>query len=156
MRKAPERRLAAARPTTPAVVSERLEREVLAACQRSARLAGRTRAAALLTSKGEVFQGVDLPDPEETGVGACAERVALYEALAARGGRATHILLRAGRGGSRDAGSPCGICLQVLYEHAPRARIHWGTKARPAGGLTVAELLPGAFGPLNLRTRGRA
>jgi cytidine deaminase len=52
---------------------------------------------------------------------------------------------------TRDGGTPCGSCRQVLAEFSPNALIliadESGKLTREA---TVAELLPGAFGPKNL------
>jgi cytidine deaminase len=52
---------------------------------------------------------------------------------------------------TRDGGTPCGSCRQVLAEFSPNALI---LIANEAGEVTregtVADLLPGAFGPKNL------
>jgi cytidine deaminase len=128
-----------------------LDAAAASACRLSRTLgATRPRGAALLCRGGRIVEAPEIPEPGQTGTGCCAERVAAWRAwLAGRGGPA-HLVLRGGRDGLGDAGPPCGPCLQVLYEFAPRLRVWWGTSKRPRGGREVRELLPGAFGPDHL------
>jgi cytidine deaminase len=109
------------------------------------------RAAALATPGGAVFTGCDIPGSDRTGVGTCAERAAVFQAVLAGRKRFRELLVRAGRSGARDGGPPCGACLQVLVEFSPAVRVWWGTEARPRGGITAAELLPAAFSGYHLR-----
>lgn len=102
------------------------------------------RGAALLAGNGAVFPGTELGGEE--GVALSAERLAIYAAHMAGETRFRHLVLRGGARGGQDAGPPTSATLQVLFELAPELVVHWGTKARPKGGQTVRELLPGAFG----------
>ena len=117
-----------------------------AACRRAADLSPRApRGAALLTHAGNIYSGCDLEAPLSTGLALCAERAAVAQAVLAGEKRFLTLVLRSGRKGESDGGIPCGACLQVLAEFSPGVRILWGTAARPRGGLTARELLPGAF-----------
>jgi cytidine deaminase len=110
----------------------------------------RARGASLLLPSGEVVSAPEVPDAEGAGIGACAERTAVIRAVASGHRRFLALLIRGARG-QEDGGPPCGSCLQVLYEFAPDARVWWGTRARPRGGVRVRDLLPGAFGSGHLR-----
>jgi cytidine deaminase len=128
-----------------------LEAPAAAACRRSHALGcTHPRGAALLARGGRVVSAPEIPEPGLTGTGACAERAVAWRAVLEGRRCFTDLLLRGGRGGRGDAGRPCGACLQVLYEFGPRLRVWWGTPRRPRGGLSVRELLPGAFGPDHL------
>ncbi len=130
-----------------------LPAELEAAARRAARTAwrrgsARPRGAALWCGAGVIQAAPELDDPGD-GTGGCAERSAILLARLAGHGRPRHLLLRAGRRGTGDAGPPCGACLQILHEFAPALRIYWGTPLRPRSA-TLKELLPGAFGPGDL------
>ncbi len=132
---------------------DELERPAATACRRSAALGSALhRGAALLAASGRIHASPEVPN--ESGVGACAERVVVWQAVQAGDRRFRALLIRGGPGGSRDGGPPCGACLQVLAEFSPGMRIWWGTKSHPLGGLTVRELLPGAFGNSHLVAPG--
>jgi cytidine deaminase len=98
----------------------------------------------LLTARGEVFSAPEMADGD-AGVGTCAERAALYRAVAEGHRRFRTLLIRSGQNGRGRGGPPCGACLQVLCEFSPGLRVFWGSPAHPEGGWTVRELLPGAF-----------
>ncbi len=135
------------------------------AARLSARLdAPHPRGAALVIGRAaRIISAPTSPDPGAVGVGQCAERAAIYEALLTlppprvttnsplrRRLDIRQVVLRGGSRGTEDAGPPCGACLQVLAEFAPDATVTWGTSRQPRGGETVADLLPGAFGPGHL------
>lgn len=69
--------------------------------------------AALRDERGRVFSGVNV---ENVSYGAtiCAERGAVMAMVADGGARLTELAVA-----TRDGGSPCGMCLQVLAEFAP-------------------------------------
>jgi cytidine deaminase len=71
--------------------------------------------AALLTERGEVFLGCNIENSSYS-LTVCAERVALFSALAAGSGKPAAIAV-AGRDGVPCI--PCGACLQVLAEFNP-------------------------------------
>lgn len=71
--------------------------------------------AALLTDKGVLFEGCNVSNGSST-LGMCAERVALYSAVA-KGARRFKAIAIVGSG--REPWPPCGACRQVLSEFDP-------------------------------------
>lgn len=101
--------------------------------------------AALLTSSGKVFTGVNVENASY-GLTICAERVAVGTAVAA-GERSFETLVVVVKGG----GSPCGACRQVLNEFSPNLRILMvNEQSEIVREATLVELLPQAFGPQSL------
>lgn len=101
--------------------------------------------AALLTSNGEIYSGANIENASYPAT-VCAERVAIFNAVAA-GERDIDALAVVTRG----AGSPCGICRQVLAEFGTDITViiaHETGIIREV--MTVSELLPDSFGPKNL------
>jgi len=103
--------------------------------------------AALLTSSGTIYQGSNVENaayPDSI----CAERVAVFKAVS-EGHRDFEAIAVV----TRDGGTPCGSCRQVLAEFSPGALViianQNGEVVRES---TVADLLPGAFGPGNLKS----
>ena len=72
--------------------------------------------AALLTSGGKVFEGCNISNDSST-LGMCAERVAVYSAVAS-GARRFKAIAVAGNG--REPWTPCGSCRQVLSQFDPK------------------------------------
>jgi cytidine deaminase len=105
--------------------------------------------AALLGSDGQVYAGCNVENASYP-VSMCAERVALGAAVAA-GCRDFDALVIATRG--PVPGAPCGLCRQALSEHAPDLPILLVTPEGHRSEWTLAELLPGSFGPKDLVTR---
>jgi len=99
--------------------------------------------AALLTAGGEVVTGTNI-ESASYGLTCCAERVALFTALAAghRGFRAMAVVARAPGGPA-----PCGACRQLLAEYAPGATVFVADSRalHRARKFTVTKLLPLAF-----------
>ncbi len=89
------------------------------------------------------------------GLAVCAERVALWTAVAA-GARRLEAVAVWTAGGS--PAPPCGACLQVLAEFRPPGREVRVLLAGPDGlrRTTLASLLPEVFGPAHLPPRGGA
>lgn len=102
--------------------------------------------AALLAESGEVYGGANVENAAYP-TGLCAERVALFSAVAAGERRFTAIVVQ-----TRDGGSPCGSCRQALAEFGLDIEVAIVDEAgRVCIETTVAGLLPFAFGPSNLR-----
>lgn len=105
--------------------------------------------AAVLTADGSIFAGCNVENASY-GLSICAERVAVFQAVAAGHTSITAIAVATDL---VPPAAPCGACRQVLREFGPDARIiavsadgdHW-----EAG---LDELLPRSFGPNDL-TRG--
>jgi cytidine deaminase len=130
---------------------EDLVNQARAACTRS-RALGQSppRGAALRTARGRIYASPQSGIEDGQGAPLCAERAVIYQAVLVGARSFTDLLIRGGPLGRGNAGPPCGACRQVLFEFAPRARVWWGSAARPQGGVMVRDLLPGAFGPGHL------
>lgn len=99
--------------------------------------------AALLSAGGEVVTGVNV-ESASYGLTCCAERVALFSALAKGIRRFRAIAVVA----EIDGGPmPCGACRQLLSEYAPDALVLVADRRvlKRVRQFTVSELLPGAF-----------
>ncbi|MDH5506910.1 MAG: cytidine deaminase [Anaerolineae bacterium] len=101
--------------------------------------------AALLTTSGRIYDGVNIENAAYT-VGVCAERVAAFKAVS-QGEREFAAIAVV----TRNGGSPCGACRQVLSEFGMDAVV---LIANEEGEVieesSIRTLLPGAFGPGNL------
>jgi cytidine deaminase len=101
--------------------------------------------AALVTKSGAVFTGCNVENATY-GATICAERAAICAMVAA--GESEPLAIAVATGG-KEAGSPCGICRQVLREFAPDMAI--ALVAEDDRGrvrrrdTTLAKLLPDAF-----------
>lgn len=73
--------------------------------------------AALVSSDGTIFTGCNVENASFPAT-ICAERSALVKAIS-EGVREFDLIVVA----TRDGGSPCGICRQMLYEFAPTMRV---------------------------------
>lgn len=96
--------------------------------------------AALRAASGTVYTGVNVENASY-GLSMCAERVALYRAIAAGEREFTAIAVAAA--GGADA-APCGACRQALMEFSPEMNVSY----RSDGAVAVVplnELLPDAF-----------
>ncbi len=102
--------------------------------------------AALLTVDGAVYTGCNVENAGYTPT-VCAERTALFKAVSEGQRQFERIAVV-----TRDGGSPCGVCRQVMFEFSPGMTV---LMADLDGKLhlrtTVAELLPHGFGPANLQ-----
>ncbi|MFW6437437.1 MAG: cytidine deaminase [Armatimonadota bacterium] len=104
--------------------------------------------AAVMCADGRVFEGCNIENAAY-GLTICAERVALFSAVAA-GCRQIDAIAIAGPG--PEPLSPCGSCRQVMLELAPDADVIMaGQSTRRTR--TVRDLLPDAFGGNDLTDR---
>lgn len=101
--------------------------------------------AALLTKKGQIFTGVNVENaayPDSI----CAERSAIFSAVSA-GERDFEAIAVA----TRNGGTPCGSCRQVLSEFGlDIVVLLTDENENLLQEKTVRELLPGAFLPQDL------
>jgi cytidine deaminase len=101
--------------------------------------------AALQAQDGTVYTGCNVENAAYP-VTICAERTALVKAVS-EGQRAFTAIAVV----TRNGGSPCGICRQMLYEFAPDLRV---IIANQAGDILqdvrLSDLLPYGFGPKSL------
>lgn len=97
---------------------------------------------------GRVVSGANVENASY-GLTLCAECSMVSQLWATGGGRLTAVSCVDGNGESL---MPCGRCRQLLYEHGgPQLLL-----MTPEGVLPMAEVLPQAFGPADLETRGPA
>ena len=100
--------------------------------------------AALLTADGEVYTGCNVENAVYP-LTCCAERVAMFAAIAA-GARHFQALAVA----TENGGSPCGSCRQVMREFAPDMVVLIADTQGNVRRAAVSDLLPDAFGPEHL------
>ena len=102
--------------------------------------------AALLSKSGRIYDGVNIENAAYP-MAICAERTAIFKAVS-EGEREFEAIAVV----TRDGGSPCGACRQVLAEFGVETVV---LIANDSGEVvwetTVEELLPGAFLPSNLQ-----
>ncbi len=105
--------------------------------------------AALRTKSGNFFRGANVENAVYS-LTICAERAAIFSAVSA-GEREIDALAVV----TRDGGTPCGSCRQVMVEFNPQMVVliadAQGTIHRET---TAAELLPNSFNAQNLETSG--
>ena len=100
--------------------------------------------AAVRTADGRVFAGCNVENTSY-GLSVCAERIAVFGAVAAGAREIVAVAVV-----TQDGGTPCGACLQVLAEFAPDAGPLpvYLAAAEETGGVretTLDALLPDAF-----------
>ena len=101
--------------------------------------------AAAVCDDGRVVTGCNVENASY-GLGLCAECTLVGQLRLTGGGRLVAVACRSGTG---DLLMPCGRCRQVLYEFGGAGCL----LDTPHGVLTMAEVLPDAFGPDDLPNR---
>ncbi len=102
--------------------------------------------AALLTASGRIYDGVNVENAVYP-AGICAERVAVFKAISEGERRFVAVAVV-----TENGGSPCGSCRQVLSEFGLDTLVLIADgQGNLMQELSLAELLPGAFGPSDLR-----
>jgi cytidine deaminase len=101
--------------------------------------------AALLAVDGTIYTGCNVENAAYPAT-ICAERTALVKAVS-EGQRQFEALMVV----SRNGGSPCGMCRQMLYEFSPELQV---IVANLGGHIfyesSLTDLLPHGFGPVDL------
>lgn len=101
--------------------------------------------AALLTTSGRIYEGVNVENAAYP-TGMCAERVAVFKAIS-EGERYFEAIAVV----TRNGGTPCGACRQVLAEFGQDTIV---LIVNDAGQIIqetpIGALLPSAFGPNDL------
>lgn len=104
--------------------------------------------AALLSASGRIYEGVNIENAAYP-MTICAERVAVFKAVSE--GERDFLAIAVA---TKNGGSPCGACRQVLAEFGQETLV---IIADDAGSVvdekTVGDLLPGAFGPPDLESK---
>ena len=94
--------------------------------------------AAILTAKGTIYSGCNVENASY-GLTNCAERTAIFSAVAQEGPR-MRVLAVAVADGTGPC-SPCGACRQVIYQFGPEAIVLF--RAATGGKQShIIELLP--------------
>lgn len=101
--------------------------------------------AALATREGKIYIGTNIENAS-FGVTNCAERTALFSAVAAGEREFSAIAIVGGRGGEiKDFCHPCGICRQALSEFCgPEFEVYL-YNGREIKTYTLSELFPESF-----------
>ncbi len=100
--------------------------------------------AALLTASGQVFTGCNVENAVYP-MTLCAERTAMVKAVSE--GQREFVAIAIA---TRNGGSPCGACRQVMREFAPHLRVLLADDAGHVRQFTLDQLLPESFGPESL------
>jgi cytidine deaminase len=99
----------------------------------------------VLTRSGRLYTGCNIENASYTPT-VCAERVAIFKAVSE--GETEFMAIAVV---TENGVSPCGVCRQVLAEFMPRGEVVMATTdGSRQDVMTVAELLPRAFGPDDL------
>ncbi|MDP9381442.1 MAG: cytidine deaminase [Chloroflexota bacterium] len=78
--------------------------------------------AAVLTEQGGLYQGCNVENASY-GLTICAERAAIFSAVAQEGGETAKIQAIAVLTEHGSPASPCGACRQVIFEFGPHALV---------------------------------
>ncbi|MFN8598460.1 MAG: cytidine deaminase [Anaerolineae bacterium] len=100
--------------------------------------------AALLGKSGKVYLGCNVENASY-GHTVCAERTAVLKAVS-EGEREFEAIAVV----TRNGGSPCGACRQVMAEFAPELIIYIADKNGEYRTTTLSDLLPDMFTPKHL------
>lgn len=109
--------------------------------------------AAVLTERGDIFRGCNIENASYP-AGICAERTAVFSAVAAGNTHLEAIALSGGKKGAepQDFCMPCGVCRQVMTEFfSPDAPVLIVKSTQEVLEFTLAELMPHMFDSLNNR-----
>lgn len=101
--------------------------------------------AAILTAEGRIFTGCNIENASY-GATMCAERTALFSAVASGCRDFDAIAIVGGKDGEADLPYPCGICRQVLSEFCDKNfKIIVAKSTEEFREHTLKELLPHSF-----------
>ena len=106
-------------------------------------------AAAVLASSGKIYTGVNVENASYP-AGICAERNAIFHAVACGEKEITAIAIVGGLNGQiTDYCPPCGVCRQVMREFCDpeHMTVIIAKSTDEYKEMTLAELLPESFGP---------
>ena len=108
--------------------------------------------AALRAEDGRIFTGCNVENAAFTPT-SCAERTALFKAVAEGVTRFTDIAVVGARRGevNKQVTSPCGVCRQALFEFGgPELNVIMARSPEDFIERSMDELLPFGFGPSNV------
>jgi len=96
--------------------------------------------AALLCADGTVYTGVNIENAAY-GPSVCVERTAIFKAVS----EGQRDFVKIAVSCDRPYCQPCGVCRQVMVEHAPDLVILMGSTDGTFKRTTIRDLLPEAF-----------
>jgi len=96
--------------------------------------------AALLCADGSVFTGCNVENAAY-GPSICAERTAIFKAISEGHRDFAKLAVTC----ESDHCRPCGVCRQVMFEHAPDLEILMGNPSGDYVRTTARDLLPDGF-----------
>lgn len=102
--------------------------------------------AAVLTDGDKIFAGCNVENASY-GLCNCAERTAIFSAIAAGARRVRAVVVYTP---TRGVTAPCGACRQVINEFGPDALVISVCDTGARLDSTASNLLPDSFGPRNL------
>jgi cytidine deaminase len=97
--------------------------------------------AAVRAASGKVYAGCNVENASY-GLSICAERVAIFTAIAAGETEIAELALAAG---AEPPARPCGACRQVLFEFGKDADVVMGNTTGTSEVLNLKELFPEPF-----------
>jgi cytidine deaminase len=100
--------------------------------------------AALESSSGKIYPGCNVENASYS-LTMCAERTALFSAVAAGEKKFTHLVVA-----TENGVSPCGACRQVIWELCGDIPITLVDESGSCKETSSSELLPQAFGQKDL------
>jgi cytidine deaminase len=101
--------------------------------------------AAILTRRGEIFTGCNVEN-SSFGLTNCAERTAIFTAVAAGALSAEHDLVAVAVVNRQGAAcTPCGACRQVIFEFGPEAVVIYRAPSGEIVHTKARDLLPDGF-----------
>ncbi len=108
--------------------------------------------AALLTEEGKIYTGCNIENAAYS-PSVCAERTAIFKAVCEGKKDFVKIAVSGGRDGKVSSEfPPCGVCRQVMAEFCPpEFEILVVKSENEYVSYTLAELLPSAFTPKNVK-----
>jgi cytidine deaminase len=102
--------------------------------------------AAVLTDSGRIYDGVNIENAAYP-LTICAERTAIFKAVSNGEKKFSAIAVV-----TKDGGTPCGSCRQVMAEFSPDMVVILADKSGKITSESVlSDLLPGAFGAESLK-----
>lgn len=108
--------------------------------------------AALLAKNGKIYTGCNIENAAYTPTN-CAERTAFFKAVSEGVREFQAIAVAGGKSGAiTQHTSPCGVCRQVMMEfcNPEEFQIIMAVDKENYKMMTLKELLPMGFGPVNL------
>ena len=102
--------------------------------------------AAVLTDSGRIYDGVNIENAAYP-VTVCGERTAIFKAVS-NGERKFQAIAVV----TKDGGTPCGSCRQVMAEFSPDMLVILADEhGKITAEVKLSDLLPGAFGADSLK-----